>query len=63
MEGSWSVCSLIIQDFVNAKNFTDWWEAQRYASNQSIDDSIYGIWDNKSGELEVIVYGGDVYEN
>lgn len=41
--------------------YEDYQEALRVAVDQSIDDSLYAVWD-EGGELLAIVYGGAVFE-
>ena len=51
--------SLTIPEFDDPK-VEDYWEAINKASDLSIDDGIYGIWDEQ-GYLHAIAYQGEVF--
>jgi hypothetical protein len=41
--------------------FEDYEEAEESALANCIDDSFWGIWDDKTDHLEAIAYHGEVY--
>lgn len=47
----------------NPEFFDEIEDAEEYAINESIDDSVYGVWENQEGELVSIVYQQRVFSN
>lgn len=52
-------CLQFIRD--DDPKFVDYFEAVTKAEELSIDDSIYGVWD-EDGELQAVVYQGERFE-
>ena len=44
----------------NDPKYDDYWEAIKIATDNSIDDSIWAVWD-EGGELLAIVYGCEAF--
>ena len=54
-----------LQNFkVDDPEFGDFWEAVEWATELSIDDSLYGVWTSQSegSDLLAIAYGGEVFQ-
>lgn len=44
--------------------YTDYQEAIKHATDNSIDDSVWAVWTSQKegSELKAIIYGGEVFE-
>jgi len=47
----------------DAEFFDEIEDAEERAINESVDDSVYGVWENESGELVSIVYQQRVFSS
>jgi len=42
--------------------FNEYAEAEQAAVNKSVDDDVWAVWEDESGEILAIVYQGQVFK-